>query len=117
MAYDYSRLKDITTLTTVASAGILYTNPAATKTYIRLILLYNGNSTAETVGIYVVPDSSGVGTAAVTNRIYQESIEAGGSRHLEWGAPGIILEDENDSLQGDTTTNSKVVVGVYGAKE
>lgn len=116
MAFAYGKLTEITTLPN--SAGAVLTNAASTTTYIRGIMLHNGNTTAETVILYKVPDSTGsVGTAATTNEIYKEVISPGATTILEFPVPGIILTDENDTIQGTTTTASKVTIQFIGATE
>jgi len=118
MAFAYDRLAEITTI--ADTAGAVVTNAAGKKTYIRHIIIHNTNSTAETVNLHTVPDNGGaVGTSADTNRWVSESIDSGAT--WEWtcgaGSPGIILEDENDTLQASTDTASKVTIQAYGGIE
>ena len=116
MAFAYARVLEITTLP--AAAASVYTNPAATTTYIRGIILHNGNTVTEAVKLYNVPDNAGaVGTAAVTNEIYSESMVAGATTMLEFPIPGIMLTDGNDSIQGVTTNANKVTIQLLGATE
>lgn len=116
MAYAHTRLTEITTIAN--SAGALYTKAAGTTVYVRLIVLHNGNTTAEAVKIYVVPDSGGsAGTAGTTNEVYAETIEAGGTRILDFGAQGIMLKDNGETIQGVTTTASKVTFQAFGGVE
>ena len=116
MAYAHARLTEITTIAN--SAGALYTKAAGTSVYVRLIVLHNGNTAPEAVKLYVVPDSGGsAGTAATTNEIYAETIEAGGTRVLEFPAQGIILKDNGETIQGVTTTASKVTFQAFGGSE
>jgi len=116
MAFAYKRVLEITTLPVVAAS--VYANPAATTTYIRGIILHNGNTVTEAVKLYNVPDNAGaVGTAAVTNEMYSESMAAGATTMLEFPIPGIMLTDENDSIQGVTTNANKVTIQLLGATE
>jgi len=116
MAFAYARVLEITTLP--AAAASVYANPAATTTYIRGIILHNGNTVTEAVKLYNVPDNAGaVGTAAVTNEMYSEGMIAGATTILEFSAPGIMLTDENDSIQGVTTNANKVTIQLLGATE
>lgn len=116
MAFAYGRVLEITTLP--SSVGAVLTNAASTTTYIRGIVLHNGNTTAETVILYNVPDSTGSeGTAATTNEMYYEVMPARATTTLEFPAPGIMLTDENDTIQGTTTTASKVTIQITGATE
>lgn len=116
MAFDYEILTEITTIPD--SAGAVYTNAASTKTYIRLIVIHNANSTTEAVELWNVPDNAAsVGTAADANKIYNVSIAAGGTSFIEFATPGIILEDTNDTIQANTDTASKVTIQIMGGKE
>ena len=116
MAFAYARVLEITTLP--AAAASVYANPAATTTYIRGIILHNGNTVTEAVKLYNVPDDAGaVGTAAVTNEMYSESMVAGTTTILEFSAPGIMLTDTNDSIQGVSTNAGKVTIQLLGATE
>ena len=116
MVFAYKRVLEITTLP--AAVASVYANPAATTTYIRGIILHNGNTATEAVKLYNVPDNAGaVGTAAVTNEIYSESMIAGATTVLEFEIPGIMLTDENDSIQGVTTNANKVTIQLLGATE
>ena len=121
MAFAYSRLTEITTI--AAAAGALYANPASTTTYIRSIIIHNTHTAAEDVILYNVPDGAGVpdptevGTAGATNQFFKKSMQPNDIVMLEFPAPGLILEDENDTIQGVTDTASKVTIQIMGATE
>jgi hypothetical protein len=116
MAFAYGRVLEITTIAGAAAA--VYANPDATTTFIRGIILHNGNTTAETVILYNVPDNAtAVGTAATANEMYYEVMPAYSTTVLEFPAPGIILTTKNDSIQGTTTTASKCTIQLLGATE
>jgi hypothetical protein len=116
MAFDYSRLTEITTIP--ETFGAVYNNPADVKTYIRLIIIHNTNTTVETINLWNVPDdAAAVGVAADTNKMFKTEIAAGGTAILEYGTPGIILEDTNDTIQASTTTAGKVTIQIMGGKE
>lgn len=116
MAFDYSRLSQITTIP--STVGAVYTNPTGKKSYIRLIQIFNSNTTPETVKIYNVPDSGGsVGTAAVTNQFYEVLLNPKETVLIEYPAPGLILIDINDTIQAVTTTASKVTIEIIGGLE
>lgn len=100
-----------------SSVGALYANPAATKTYIRALTIFNGNATTETVKLYNVPDSSAaLGTADGSNQFLQQQLAAQETLILEFPYP-VVLSDVNDSLQASTTTGSKVTVQLHGDRE
>lgn len=116
MAFAYGKLAEITTIAGAAAA--IYTNPAATTTYIRGIIIHNGNTTVETVILYKVPDATGsVGTAATANEMYYEVMAPRSTTTIEFPAPGLMLTDVNDTIQGTTTTASKVSIQFIGATE
>lgn len=119
MAFDWKRLTEITYIAN--SAGAVFTNPAA-KSYVRLIIIHNLNTTAEEVKLYCVPDNGAgaIGAAGDANIFLHQSIQPAetivlGSDMLP--VPGIILETEYDSIQAVTTTSSKVTIQIYGGQE
>jgi hypothetical protein len=117
MALQRAKLADIATV--AASPASVYTNtPAGTKTYIKGIVLHNTNTTAETVKVYSVPDngSGGTGSAAATNRVLNVSLPANDTLIVEFPS-ALVLTDNGDSLQAETSTASKVTITVLGDKE
>lgn len=115
MARQYTRLADIQYV--ASSAGAIYTNSASTKTYIKSIVLFNGNTTAETVKLYNVPDSTGsVGTAGVSNQFAEIILTTLETLMFDLPYP-ITLLDTNDTIQAVTTTASKVTVQILGDKD
>lgn len=114
--FSYDRLTDVTTIAN--SAGALFTQPASQVTYIRSIIIHNSNTTAEVVKLYDVPDNGGaVGTAGATNEFYGETLQPLETVMIEFPVPGKILKDRNETIQGVTTTASKVTFAMYGGKE
>lgn len=66
MAIVRGKLAEITTIP--ATAGVIYANPASTKTYIGGVTLHNTHTSSEFVEVYVVPDSGGsIGAASLAN--------------------------------------------------
>ncbi len=112
MARQFTRLADIQYV--ASSAGSIYANPASTKTYIKSFILFNGNTSAETVKLYNVPDSTcSLGTAGASNQFAE--IALGATETLMFDMPyPITLLNENDSIQAVTTTASKVTVQLLG---
>jgi hypothetical protein len=114
MALTFDRLADIQYV--ASSAGALITNGSGEKRYIRGITLFNGNTTPETVKLYNVPDNAlAVGTAGAANQFFEQELAAKETLILEWTYP-ITLEHENDTIQGATTTASKVTVQFHGSE-
>jgi hypothetical protein len=100
------------------SAAAVYSNPASTKTFISGFTIFNGNTTAETVKLYNVPDSSGsVGTAGLSNQFFEQSLAPLETYIVEAPSDGYVLSDTNDSIQATTTTASKVTIQIHGTKD
>lgn len=109
----HGKLADIAYV--ASSVGSIYANPSSTKTYIRGIVLFNGNTTAETVKLYNVPDATAaLGTAGVGNQFAEYQLLSKETMIIALPMP-IVLTDTNDSLQAVTTTASKVTVQLQGS--
>jgi hypothetical protein len=116
MTIIHGRLADIQTIP--STAGSIYTNSSATETFVKGITLFNSNVTAETVKIYQVPAAGGtVGIASVTNQFLEISLASLETFVFELPGDGAVLENENDSIQGVTTTDSKVTIQIHGVKD
>lgn len=116
MAIVRGRLADIQTIP--STTGSLYANPASTKTFIKGVTIFNSNTSAETVKLYCVPDSTGsVGTAALANQVMELSVGALETFVFEFPDDGLVLQDTNDTLQGVTTTASRVTICIHGVKD
>jgi len=99
-----------------SSAGSIYTNPSSTSTLVVGLTLHNTNTTAETVNVYAVPNSSGsLGTAATSNRVLSVALAPNDTLIFEFPY-GHMMTGTNDSIQASTTTASKVTVLVHGDK-
>lgn len=116
MAISRGKLAEIQTIP--STAGSIYANPASTKTFIFGFTLFNSNTTAETVKLYMVPDSGGsLGTAAATNQFLEVSLASLETFVFEAPSDGIALADTNDAIFAVTTTASKVTVQIHGVKD
>jgi hypothetical protein len=115
MALQRAKLSDIQFIST--SAGIAYSNPAGVKTYIRGIIIFNGNTTAENVKLYNVPDNNGsVGIASTSNQFMETTLTTKQTLFVE--IPYVItLTDVNETIQASTTTASRVTIQILGDKE
>lgn len=115
MARQFTRLVDIQYV--ASSAGAIYTNAASTKTYIKSLVLFNGNTSSETVKLYNVPNSgASAGTAGAGNQFAEIVLAATETLMFDLPYP-ITLIDENDTIQASTTTASKVTVQILGDKD
>lgn len=116
MALNRAKLSDIQELP--SSVGNLIVNPASTKTWIRGILIHNGNVGDETVKLYNVPDSaSSVGAAADANKFFEKVVGTLENVYIDIPGPGILLTDLNDTIQGVTTTATKTTIMFFGDNE
>ena len=101
-----------------AGKTTVYANPASMKTYIRSIHLHNTDVADKYIEIWNVPDNAAaVGTADDTNKWIQVTVPTDESVFLEFGAPGIILVDENDSIQAEPEAADKITFQMYGFTE
>lgn len=115
MARQFTRLVDIQYVAN--SAGAIYTNAASTITYIKSLVLFNVNTSTETVKLYNVPNNgASVGTAGDSNQFAEISLAAKETLMFDLPYP-ITLIDENDTIQAVTTTASKVTVQILGDKD
>ena len=118
MALARTRLADIQYI--AAAAASIYSNPASTKSYLKGLILFNGNTATELVKLYNVPDAAAaLGTAGAANQIAEFNIPAKETVFFPLNVDGqpVVLLDQNDSIQATTTTASKVTVQVLGDKE
>jgi hypothetical protein len=112
MARQFTRLADIQYVPSSNSA--IYINPVSTTTYIKSFILFNGNTTAETVKLYNVPDSTGVaGTADLANQFAEIPLASLETLMFDLPYP-ITIIDQNDTIQASTNTASKVTVQILG---
>jgi len=116
MAFEMKRLADIGTLS--ASAASIFANPADKTSLVKAITLFNSHSSAVTVKLYRVPDSGGsLGTAAAGNQFFERELAVNETFLYEAAGQGMVLEDTNDSIQGEAGTASVVTVSIDGAQE
>lgn len=115
MALRRSKIQDPIQL--ADSVGTIYTNPASTKTYIRGIIFFNDNTSPELIRLYVVPDTAGaVGTASGANKILEYGMATKETYQMEFRQP-IVLDETNETLQGFSTTASKVTCVLLGDRD
>ncbi len=115
MSISFDWLND-TNLTISDTAETIYANPVSTITHIGCIVLHNTDSSAQTITLYLVPDSSAsVGTAATTNQIFKEELAVNETYPID--DLKIIMGDTNDTIQAVCSgTTDKVNIFIFGAK-
>lgn len=115
MARQTTRLADIQYVSNTAAS--IYSNAASTKTFVKGFILYNNNTTTETVKLYNVPDSTGsVGTAGGANQFAEIQLATKETLVFGFDYP-MTLIDQNDSIQASTTTASQVTIQILGDKD
>lgn len=116
MALEHVKLADPQAISDTAAS--IYTNPSGKKTLIKLLWLANRNTTSETVTLYYVPNSGGsVGTAGNGTFIGDFAVAPRMPFVIPIESNGLILMEENDTIQAQTTTDGMVNVIVCGALE
>ena len=117
MAFDYDVLVEISTLD--SSIQTIFTQtPDPAKSFIRTIILHNSNISSERVQIYKVPVTSGmIGSADDTNKFIDTTLEPGATMLFEFASPGIIIKNENDTIQAIATSSGTITIQVYGGVE
>lgn len=94
------------------SAGAIFTATATTN--IKTIVLFNSNTTTETIKLYLVPNSGGsVGTAAASNQILSIALITGETFEFSPAYP-FVLSASNDTVQAESTTANKVNYWING---
>lgn len=112
MARQYTRLADPQFIP--STVGSVYANPSSKKTFISGFMVFNTNTTSETVKLHNVPNSgASLGTAADGNQFEEFALAAKTSKLISLPYP-IALIDLNDSIQAVTTTASKVTIIMLG---
>lgn len=101
-----------------STAGSVYANPAATKSFIKGWTLFNVGANSETIKIYNVPDSTGsLGTAGNSNQCFEAVLATKETLTFEVPGDGIALGDTNDSIQAVTTNANSVTIILHGVKD
>jgi len=88
-----------------------------TKTYIKSIIIYNNNTTLETVSMWNVPNQLNLsGTANSSNKFYSVNLAPNEMESIEFQMP-IVLNGINDSIFVSSNSNGFVTIQSYGANE
>lgn len=108
MALAKTELSTIVSVVGVNTVG-LYTNPAATKTYIKGFVIHNAGVSSSFCNLYHVPNVSGtVGTASSNNRFFSQYIDSGETTFLEYPYP-LTISGTNDSIRFYNPTQGQVI--------
>lgn len=101
------------------SAASIYTNTAAVSSYVKGVVLHNTSTSTVTAAVHLVQNSSGsVGTAGLSNRVYQVSLQTLETLLLPFGVDQypFVMYGTNDTIQAVAGAGSSVVGYVIGDK-
>ena len=99
------------------SVGAVYTNPAATVSYLNAILVHNTDTVVRTITIYEVPNNGGaVGGMVPQEEFLKYVLQPGATEIFEIKGPGLPLESLNDTIQAIADLASKVTIKFFGYK-
>ena len=116
--FNGDRLTEIRVVAT--SAGVVYTNPANLKTFIKLIIVHNvDGASARDITLNNVPNTqaAGVGTAATANQFYKKSLAADATDFIELKEPGMVLKEDNETIQALAGTVDTITFQMFGVTE
>ena len=103
-----------------STAAAIYINPGTTKTYLKGFILFNGNTTTETINLYYVEDNLGnTDTLDIANKPQQfirQELASGETFYVELNYP-IVMTDAGDQIIALTDTAQKVTIVLLGDKE
>lgn len=109
---EYEILTDITSVPD--SATEMYANPEGKKTYVRLIVVHNRDTNANTITLNKVAYGA---SATGANQFHEEEIEAKGVRQFEYNTPGLILKNEGDAIYARASASDKINIYISGGVE
>lgn len=112
MARQYTRLATVQQVP--VATGVLYTNPAGTKTFIKGFSFYNLSAASGTVSLFNVPGvATATGVASSGNIITQLALASTETFLLEYPYP-VVLINQGDSIQGSVTSTSNINIQIHG---
>lgn len=118
MAFTYQVISEPNYLPTSTGSAIFANSVASQKAYVRWIMLHNVTGSAYQVDLYKVPNQAGAtGAAGYNNRFFSQIISASESVQIEFPVPGMVLDEQWDTLVGMCTGPNSVVVQAYGGVE
>jgi len=116
MALTAKRLLEIQYVDDVTSSLVI--NPASTTTYVQQIFLYNSDTAACNVKLYYVPDNSSAVDLALDQHMFlNTNVSASDTIFMDFGKPGIVMTDQNDTIQGKAGKDITVTIQIYGFQE
>ena len=110
--FNYKLLTEIQPIAAVSAS--VYTNAAATASYIRTIVLHNVTSSVQNVMLWKSVGASAVDTA---HKFFNYAISGSGTFMLEFGAPGLMLTQSSDAIYAATTDANGVNITIVGGTE
>jgi hypothetical protein len=96
------------------NAGVVYTNPGSTSSYIKSIVVFNSSSSTANIKLYNVPDDAGsIGTATLGNQFLDVDLVGRETFMFDLPYP-ITLIDANDTLQAVCSSANTAVIQILG---
>ena len=116
-SFEYRQLTEIQIIDSTSSE--VFVNNPVKKSYVRNIILFNGDSTAVVnVKLYKVKNVAGVvDTVDPSNQMYDADLNPGDRVSIEYPIPGSILDELNDSIQAVADVSNVVTIEIIGADE
>jgi hypothetical protein len=115
--FDYTRITEITRLGNEEYPSVLVTNTTGKK-YIRNVIIHNTYSTDVIIWLFNVSNETGsIGVPNPANQFLRTTLVAYDTLLLEIPAPGIMLVDQYDSIQGYASVENVVTIQMYGGYE
>lgn len=111
MALQHTRLAPLAFIPN--AVGEIYTNPAATKSFVRGLMLHNTSAGAVSVQLHWVPAG---GSAAAANRFLDVSLAAKETLLPELPF-ALVLLDDGETIQAVAGSASAVTGAVLGDKD
>jgi len=119
--FNYKRIIEMQALPLVTTT--IFANPAATTTYIKLLILCNLDPSSNYVRVWNVPDAAGaVGVVSDGTQIFGDSVLGMAAEEtviMEFLDGGLMLEDLNDTIQAISVapTTWSPTIQAFGAQE
>ena len=110
--FDYKILAEIHPIS--APSQSVFTNSAATASYVRTIVLHNVSASNQTTNIWKVGNGNNPIDA---NRIFSVVVSGSGTYLIEFTQPGLLMTGSGDTLWASVTNDKGVNIAIMGGQE
>jgi len=116
-SFEYRQLTEIQIIDSTSSE--VFVNNPVKKSYVRNIILFNGDSTAVVyVKLHKVKSLGGLaGTVKTSNQMYGAYLDPGDRISIEYPIPGSILDELNDTIHAIADVPDVITIEIIGADE